>query len=359
LIPHLLGLIMVGAPIDASASDSSDATRAALQHLDDMTQAEDCKGVLTQLASPAFKVILSSLSNDVLLVVDQVGADCASREKRDDLLLPFTMQATSLANAPVDMWRRRLYVQWRQNDHAAMVETIERMADKRPDALNAIKTVSLAQISRELKNKGETDLRRRWLKVLAAPGYVPDEPGVSGAGFRFQYAVVAMEDGDKAIAVAAMARVDSPSLLIGASVDPRLRALIPADFDAKAAVEKDMARLRDVAAAHQNLLQPMLSIVRDERMLGADSEALATLDEVRPDAPGANYDDKAGEVNWWWDEVGRANTNLNHYEAAVDAMRHGMAEGEDGSVNVSQTINLAEVQCPSSKHLAQRAWRYN
>jgi hypothetical protein len=47
---------------------------------------------------------------------------------------------------------------------------------------------------------------------------------------------------------------------------------------------------------------------------------------------------------WWWDGLARTYASLGRYEDAVAALRRGMELQEDGTKNVSQTLNLASLQ---------------
>jgi hypothetical protein len=65
------------------------------------------------------------------------------------------------------------------------------------------------------------------------------------------------------------------------------------------------------------------------------------LEAARPDGPGGKqFTDLDEETNWWWDEMARSYQMLGRYDEAVSAFGHGILAKEDGSPNVSQTINL-------------------
>jgi tetratricopeptide (TPR) repeat protein len=140
-------------------------------------------------------------------------------------------------------------------------------------------------------------------------------------------------------------------MLIRISLDPRLRYTLPANFDARAAVEKDLAHLRDVAASHPGSLNVTVTIARRLRLLGRGEEALSTLEAVRPDGPqGATFTDLDRARNWWWDGMAHAYAFLGRYEDAVTAFRAGIDAKENGGANISQTFNLAALQVRFGHH---------
>ena len=80
-------------------------------------------------------------------------------------------------------------------------------------------------------------------------------------------------------------------------------------------------------------------------MLGRDEEALSVLEAVRPDGPqGGKFTDLDMWGSAWWDYYSSAFADLGRYDDAIAAMRQGAAVQENGTPNVSQKLDLAELQ---------------
>ncbi|RYZ99289.1 MAG: hypothetical protein EOO68_12580, partial [Moraxellaceae bacterium] len=85
----------------------------------------------------------------------------------------------------------------------------------------------------------------------------------------------------------------------------------------------------------------VLEVAHYLRELGRPEEALATLEAANPEGPlAAAFADLGEQRNWWWDGIARTYQMLGRYDEAVAAFRKGIDANENGSLNVSQTINL-------------------
>jgi tetratricopeptide (TPR) repeat protein len=183
------------------------------------------------------------------------------------------------------------------------------------------------------------------LSVLTETGYVPDEPGIVVDGFLHRRAELLYKDGDPVGTAALIRRIVNPGSLVEISLDPRFRAMLPADFDLRRSVEQALAGARTDAARHPDLLSPTIEVATYLRVLGKPQEAIAALEALRPriDDPAA-FGDRADRLVWWWDGLSRAHAMLGHYPEAVDALRKGGQAEENGGLNVSQVINLSALQ---------------
>jgi len=337
------GLVAQSCAVQARAPDNAEDAHDQLVAL---VQAKQCDKALDLLARPALAPLFQSGSDRARMEIDAIGLQCAFKTKRPDLQLKYAVAGTAFANASPYLWGARVFLAWQASDHAGAVTAIETMAQTAPGAVNAIRIRLLSEMVRALYDGSETQLHRRLLKVLASPAYVPNQPGYSGDSFRIDYARVLAEDGDKAGAAELLAHIREPRSLMGAAVDSRLRELMPANFDARAAVERHMAVMQAMASAHPDAQEPVISVAEDYLALGEADQAIAVLQSVRPgSADGPKYVDQDEQANWWWNTLARAYIDLNRYDDAVTAYRQGVASGERGiATNVSQAINLSETQ---------------
>jgi tetratricopeptide (TPR) repeat protein len=316
-----------------------------LQRIDAAYKAQDCKTVV-QLGAP----ILDSkrgtgLPSDLEAVLYDLVVGCEAELGSNDAYYAHALRATAIEESSDYLWRARLAGELQKDKYEAAVATVDAMSQGRGAALNAIPISWMGQLDRHLKDSGRTDLRRRLLKLLSGDSYAPGEAYGPPDGFRYSYATLLAEAGEREAARAMVAALDSPYTLQEASLDIRLRGFLPAEPDIRAATERSLVRLREAIARHPDRLGPIVLAANDLRQLGRPAEALQLLGSAtgRIDDPNA-FTDWAEKHNWWWDEVGRAHSALGHYAEAVEAFGKGAATGEDGQLNVSQVINLAEVQ---------------
>ena len=304
---------------------------------------KDCIASLRLVAALLKDKAFATLPESRQVDAYQLGAFCALQLRKDELAYPYAVEATRRKGTHPILWRVRLLTELRENRNAEAVATLEAMASVTPGFLNTLSIRWLYQLSRDVKPNPE--LRRRLLSVLAAPSYQPEEVGMTSDSFKRDYAALLADSGDKAGALALARTIEDPATLVDVSIDPRLRAALPAEFDGRAEVERSLAKAREVAASHPGSMTVLLEVSKYLRVLNRPEDALATLEAARPDGPqGAAFTDLDSQRNWWWDEMARTYQMLGRYDDAVAAFRSGIEGKEYGGLNVSQTINLSDTQ---------------
>ena len=335
-------LLLGATGADAKADGKGDELHARLEAAFETMQKDDCPGALEQLRGVIDRPGFGALPDSARSFAYEIGAYCAA--STDPVTAHrYAMAGTALDTASPNSWDQRLRLEVVGKRYTEAVATVEAMAARNPEALNAVQFRVLVQLSRKLRENAELrPQRKRLLAILAAPAYQPEEATASSDGFRQSYAAMLAEDGDKAAAAAIVRRIEEPVNLIQISVDQRLRDALPADFDGRAAVEAGLVKAREFAASHSGSMGAVLEIARHLRQLGRPEEALATLEAARPDGPqAASFTDLDDRRNWWWDDMARSYRMLGRYDEAVNAYRQAIGLKEGGRLNVSQTINLA------------------
>ncbi|MDB5692965.1 MAG: tetratricopeptide repeat protein [Alphaproteobacteria bacterium] len=276
-----------------------------------------------------------------LVVSCEVKAEATDRAYAD------AIAGTRFEHSSDYLWRIRLALELQDHHDEAAVVTVETMVQARGAALSSVPNDWLSGLERRLKEggAGQAALRGRLLKALASDVYAPEDGASVSDRYRLRYAVLLAERGDAGGARALAARLTTPYWLREASVDSRLRTLLPADFDVRAATELELASDRQAMALHPDRLDPLINAAADLRELGRPGEALQLLQIAAPriDDPKA-FTDRDEKLNWWWDSMGRTQAALGKYDDAVSAFRKGAALSEGGRPNVSQVINLADTQ---------------
>jgi tetratricopeptide (TPR) repeat protein len=338
-----LAVALAGLSPARSAGQTEDPNNS-LRKAATAAQNKNCNAALGIVAAEAAKPGFGRLSDQVRTFFYQIGINCAVEQKQFDLAERYAKAATRMPGIPAPFWQARFALTLGAGKIADTVTTVEEMVGGNPEVLNSIPIADFFALSRNVKNLKDPPLLRRLLAVLAG-AYSPPEPGVSTDAFRQQYAAILAEAGDKPAAAALVGQIEAPTVLMSMSLDPRLREMMPARFDVRSSVERHMARMREIAAAHAGVIRPQLFVAEDLALLGKPLDALAVLDAIDPGkAGGPAYSDQDDQLNWWWDARARAYAMLGRYDDAAAAFAQGKAITENGRPNISQTINLAGIQ---------------
>mgnify|MGYP000886511009 CR=1 FL=1 len=307
--------------------------------------AQDCSTVL-KLAEPLIDPPgQSALPADLLTVAYEIVVSCERKDEAYEVAYAHALKATAIDSISDDMWRFRLAYELDEKRDSGAVETLEGMSNGRGAAVNAIPIRWMGQLYRRIDKPESVALKRRFLEVVLTTEYTPNEPFASTDGFAIDYARMLHGDGNATRAAALVRKITNPSILIQASFDPRLRSYVPETIDVRALFERKLAGDRAVAVAHPELLEAYTAQAEDLRRLGRPAEALAVLDLAQTKIGDANvFSDIDAHLNWFWDSRGRTFHMLNRYEESVASFQKGAALNEMGYPNVSQVINLAELQ---------------
>ncbi|HEY1606548.1 MAG TPA: tetratricopeptide repeat protein [Allosphingosinicella sp.] len=287
----------------------------------------------------------ATLSGTQTLAFDLL-ISCAARADRKEAAYADALAGTHIGEGDDYLWRMRFFLEIETDRAEAAVATAEAMPAAQPSLLSDIDGSWFYRLDRLLKDKGQSALRERLLKLLSSDAYKPEDGPIAKDGFRVLHArLLAGRPGGEAEARAEVAAVRSPYWLRRASVDLALRPFLPADIDLRAAVEATLKADRDAATAHPDRLRPLDFAADDLLELGRPDEALRLLQSVATEVEDPKaFTDRDKNIPWWWDDVGRSDQALGRYDEAVAALRHGMALSERGAPNVSQAINLAILQ---------------
>jgi len=341
--PPIAAALFVAVVPSAAAEKAPPAKRnlAVVQQMHEAYARDDCKTVIALGVPLVDGKGAASLPDEYLAYAYDIVTSCESGADAHR----HALQGTALEGSSDFLWRLRLVIEVDEKKHEAAVSTIEAMVQGRGAALNSAPMEWMWRLDSDLEKEGKTDLRLRLLSVLGGDSYAPEEYYGPAGGFQYDYAVMLAEAGKTDEARAVVARLETPSSLASASLDSRLRAFLSGDPDIRAAAERSLARHKDAIARHPDRLEPLLLAARDLRQLGRPAEALKLLEPAagRIDDP-ESFTDRAKRLNWWWNDVGYLHLQLGHYDQAVAAFRKGAEIVESGSPNVSQVINLAQIQ---------------
>lgn len=327
--------LVFAAPLAAAESADIPAWAAAdLRAAGAAAEAGDCVRAVAAADKARRASGFASLPDELRLAVVQIAGFCEGSLGQDAAAYRDLLAATELTD----------------KRHEAAVATVEAMENGRGAALNAIPVAWFYEFDRRLKDAKDPALRRRLLAVLSQGSYDPDEAGIGNDGFRWRYAGLLYEAGEHEPALAIARQIESPSLVVNLSLDPRFRAAFPGDLHIRARVETRLAAMREIAATHPDQIGPVNDVATLLRVLGRPREALAALETIRGAIEGsAELSDRDEQVPWWWDQVSRAQSMLGDQPAALAALETGAAMKGNGGVNVSLTINLSSALLDSGR----------
>lgn len=340
----------LGAAILSTAPASGEATRAErnlaiVQRMEAAYESDDC-GTVLKLGVPLVDAKGGiGLPDEAVAYAYDVVTGCEALAKDLQAAYRHALKGTGLEGSSDYLWRTRFAIELKENRYEAAVATVEAMLRGRGAALNSIPEGWMWRLEQELQKAGLAGPRRRLIEALADNSYAPEEAYGPVDGFRLEYAALLAAAGETEKARAVVATLETPSTLAEASLDPRLRGFFTGEPDVRAAAERSLARHREAFARHPDRIQPLLLVSADLRQLGRPADALRLLQSVAPriDDPDAFADIDDKRV-WWWNELASIHAELGHYDDAVAALRKAAAMDEDGRPNVSQVINLANLQ---------------
>ena len=342
-------LVLAGmaALVLASAGDAAPRGANALDTVQRMLvagQKGDCR-TAAALGAPLLDRKAAGIPSEMVPLLYELIVGCEVQIDAVETGYRHALAGTKLDDSGDRLWQMRLLIELSRPDKSASLATLEAMTQGRGAALNSFPAELIWELNREVKEKGDKPLQRRLLKVLASDAYYPDEPFGEPDEFRLSYAAMLADAGEQAAARPVVERITAPNILARAMLDPRLRALVPASADVRAAAETSLARHRQEIGRYPDRLGPLIAAAADLRMLGRPAEAVDLLETARARIGDKQaFTDRDKLLNWWWQGLASGHTRLGHYEPAMAAYRVGAAETEMGGPNVSQIINMAETQ---------------
>jgi tetratricopeptide (TPR) repeat protein len=135
-------------------------------------------------------------------------------------------------------------------------------------------------------------------------------------------------------------------MLLDKAFDPVTQAA-PARFDLRKAMEHDVADLREKVKADPDELQGVNALAETLNNADQPQAALAVLDAAiaratPKDGSSSPFSDM-DQLNWTYNQRALTLVHLNRIDEAIALMKLGAVRPENGSVNVSQPLNLAQL----------------
>jgi hypothetical protein len=260
----------------------------------------------------------------------------------------FMVLATEFPDANAEHWLMRAqYASWVEAwaDATFAVTTI---AKRWPEYIAEADDALIGRIAFRANLDGKHKAEKlELLKALFDADFVL-EGGSQPDGLWHELALDALEQNALRRARAISRRIQGPRTLLHMRADRRFDALVKAErrtFNLRAAVKRECKRLSKGASANPRSLGIRVQYGYALLQAGRFADVLALSDEViarvAAAASGeAPYDDIAEQLNWIYNHKAASLRAMGRWDDALAVMRAGRRQQEDGSINVSQAINL-------------------
>jgi tetratricopeptide (TPR) repeat protein len=306
--------------------------------------ADAAAAVEEALSMPEFAALEDSVQFNVFLL----GAFADSGREEYLGAHEYMELATEFEEATAEHWfMRARYASWVDAwpDALAAVTTI---AKRWPDAMTSENALLVSRIAYRSKEGGRNKAEVLDLLNALFRAHFTLEWGTEPSGLWYELISEALDRKDLKRAREVSRRVQDPFTLLHMRVDRRFDPLVRADprlFDLEAAVARECKRLAKAVAANPRSLSvrvqygyALLTAGRFAELLKLSDDVIAKTTTSAEGSPA--YDDIPNELNWIYNHKAESLRALGRWEEALSVMEAGRLKEEDGSVNVSQAINL-------------------
>jgi hypothetical protein len=322
--------------------------RRAQQAIDRMDYKAALDILRSFIASPAFDQLPAGQRHGALLGAAEVAMELADARTAHDL----ARRSSAMSQAGEIDWRLRASAAHFDQDADDSETSLETLAGEWPEALAEVPDrlmFSIWQDAGALPNGSE---RRFGLaQALHAAHWRPSDPFFDASRVWTDLVRALLEHGQASQAAIVARDVQAPYAIVRMRTDAAFDPIIQADpgrFDVDKAAAAQIERARAAIAAAPNRLRGVNALAAALISVGQDKAALDLLDAVIAKARSGDASQPAfsdlDQLNWTMDyrarvllRLGRSDEALAEREAAAARLEHGVA-------NVSQMINLADLQ---------------
>lgn len=278
----------------------------------------------------------------------RAGAYIASRHGQLERARDLIERACYTVGANPYDWLLRLQIAEMRRDDSDRIRSLTQLAQSWPQALNTLPEQTIQRTV--IVARGDSDRQLTLLQALFAAKYVP-YTGVEPSRWWRDLALLLLERGDQAGAIAASKRITDARVFVSLLVDDRfaaVRAELPSlvNFDAAKAMDAEIGRWRLAVERNPDRLYPMEQLTYKLLDTNQVDEALQRAEEIiaRVKAePSGNdvYKDQRDDYRWILNLRADALTLMSRSAEAIQQLEEASRLPESGLPNVSQTINLA------------------
>jgi hypothetical protein len=350
-----------GGPADAATpppAQSPVATEVQLlidaaQKFDNNDTAGARRMIDAVVASPAFLQLNLQRQHIALYILGSLQVSA-----KDKAALETLRRATAMTDYATGRdWHLRLEAASQAADDVDALMSLTTIAQRWPGSLDQISGNYIERLSyRTAKKAALAEARLQLLLALKAADWRPSDPIDSPDNQWVELTDLLLKHGRLQEAQATAETISDYGAVDQMMLDRRYDAVTqayPDRFNLQNAWTRQIERLRGVIRSHPDSLAAVNELALALTNDGQAPEALAMLDaaiaKAKPvdgsTAPFADMD----ELNWTYNQRALALRSLGRTDEAIGVMKAGAARPEDGHLNVSQQLNLAEIEEESGR----------
>ena len=335
----------------APPSSALDAERANLAAAFAKQQNNDASGALALLkvvvASPQFDALESAQRHYALFVL---GADLIDAGEFSAAFASLKTATGMKETAGLD-WHLRLRAASEVGDTRDALLSLTTIAEKWPLTLDQVRDAYVIDLNRRAgKDKTLDDPRFELQSALAKAHWTPTDATLDGDSVWLDFIRASVGRGDIQQATAASEMLVEPESIIRLRIvkayDPVTRSN-PARYDVQSAMTRQLARRKAASAADPHNLELInqvgYELLDQNRAADALNLADAVLARAKPKDGGKSDITDLSKLNWTYDNRSRALVALGRGDEAVTQLMLGARRPENGGLNVSQALNLAQL----------------
>jgi tetratricopeptide (TPR) repeat protein len=275
-------------------------------------------------------------------------------EAKDKGAHEIAFQASLMDEANGAIWLLRLYTA-PSEDMAEKLHCVATIAERWPNQLADINPFYIAGLLNQTREVIEVQtVRIRTLRAIHDDGW-PRQSADSATVFEPDYLWLDLIDDDLAhdnvqSAEAIAASVDNPQFVIRLRIDKRYDSIstkLGDHIDVARAQAAYLEKLKMIAASQPKLLRAVNLLSKELISQNRPVEAKALLDDalarIRSEPPNSKaFSDTDNELNWTLDRRATILDMLGESDEAISYLARAAAMSENGTQNVSQSINLGD-----------------
>ncbi len=297
------------------------------------------------IADPAFS-LLPELERRQLL---SRAAWAAAANAQLDIASERYSLLTKLDSDDPEDWYRMSLVEMDRDDLGAATRAMTVLVERWPELLENVDPEILYTLA--LHGNNATPDRIAYQQALFDANWNGGSSGQAG-GVWLSLANARLAAGETEQARGPARRINEPEPMITMRADRRFDALLDRDSwraNISHATQRQIEKLRRLASAHPTQLEPLVQLSYALLLAGQHEEAIELTNKTLAHIVAAPLDEPAftdlhNQV-WLMNNKAIALRRTGRLDAAVAELRQASLLGERGGLNVSQTLNLATLEC--------------
>ena len=334
-----------GSAVGAEQGSLGQAERLRMQALSEQAfgpqasadPAGSAAAIDTLISDPAFPRVPQDIRIAIYSHAGHLALETKDHGRARDLYL----QAITANSADSDDWSNLSWAEYQLREYDAAAAHMAELARRWPGALDGLHDSFLFGLIHALDAK---PARMDLLQSLASSGW--KQATLDADYLWFELALLRVQRGEHELARAAIDRIAAPRELIELRSDRRFDGLFDPQsprFDVVQQARQRVGRLSTLSAAAPLDLELASGLADALQVLGDSGRVVTLVDAtLRQDAKAFVHPEFRV---WLLNAKSSALDQMGRWDDAVATMRLASALAEEGATNVSQSINLANMEC--------------